>query len=210
MEIKQCIHCGEIKTLDNFYKRSDTKDGYRNECKICWKNKSKKYYEVNKENLINLNKIYYVNNKEEVLDKAKIYREINKIRIKEYRQNHRKDRSEYNNLKRRNDDLFNLKYKLRNRIYKSIKIRGFSKKSKTYEILGCSYEECLKYLYEKAKLRYSDFKPEDFLEKNKYHIDHIIPLETAKNEEEIIRLNHYTNLQLLKAEDNLRKSYKIL
>ena len=43
-----------------------------------------------------------------------------------------------------------------------------------------------------------------------WHIDHIIPLYSAKNEEDIIKLCHYTNLQPLWAEENLSKSNKIL
>jgi hypothetical protein len=43
-----------------------------------------------------------------------------------------------------------------------------------------------------------------------WHIDHIIPLATAKTEEEILRLNHYTNLRPLWALDNLKKGSKIL
>jgi hypothetical protein len=42
------------------------------------------------------------------------------------------------------------------------------------------------------------------------HIDHIIPLSLAKTEEELYKLCHYTNLQPLWAEDNLKKSNKIL
>jgi len=43
-----------------------------------------------------------------------------------------------------------------------------------------------------------------------WHIDHIIPLSSAKNEEELIKLCHYTNLQPLWSFDNLSKHNKIL
>ena len=43
-----------------------------------------------------------------------------------------------------------------------------------------------------------------------WHIDHIIPLSSTKIKEEIIKLNHYTNLQPLWATDNLKKGSKIL
>ena len=45
--------------------------------------------------------------------------------------------------------------------------------------------------------------------KESVHIDHIMPLATAKTEEEVIKLCYYTNLQLLKAEDNWRKSDRL-
>ena len=41
------------------------------------------------------------------------------------------------------------------------------------------------------------------------HIDHTTPLATATTEEEVSKLCHYTNLQLLKAEDNLNKKDKL-
>jgi hypothetical protein len=81
----------------------------------------------------------------------------------------------------------------------AIKRNGFSKKSKTLVILGCSYENFKQYLE-------SQFEP--WMNWNNYglyngefsygwDIDHIIPLSSAKTEEEIIRLNHYTNLRPL-------------
>ena len=43
-----------------------------------------------------------------------------------------------------------------------------------------------------------------------WHLDHIYPISLAKSEEEVIKLNHYTNFQPLWSEDNLRKSNKIV
>ena len=40
------------------------------------------------------------------------------------------------------------------------------------------------------------------------HIDHIIPLSTAKTVEDVNKLNHYTNLQYLLSFDNLSKGSK--
>jgi hypothetical protein len=43
-----------------------------------------------------------------------------------------------------------------------------------------------------------------------WHIDHIVPLATAKTEEQVAKLNHYTNLQPLWAKDNMSKGAKII
>jgi len=44
---------------------------------------------------------------------------------------------------------------------------------------------------------------------NGWHIDHIIPLISAKTEEEIYKLCHFTNLQPLWWYENLEKRNKI-
>ena len=43
-----------------------------------------------------------------------------------------------------------------------------------------------------------------------WHIDHIIPISYAKSEEEIYKLNHYSNFQPLWAKDNLSKGNRFI
>ena len=43
-----------------------------------------------------------------------------------------------------------------------------------------------------------------------WHIDHIIPLSSAKTEKDLIELFHYTNLQPLWAEHNMSKHDNIV
>ena len=71
-------------------------------------------------------------------------------------------------------------------------------------ILGCTCDEFIDYIKSKFK--------EDMTIDNhgEWHLDHIIPLATAKTEEDVIRLNHHTNFQPLWAFDNLSKGSKII
>ena len=42
----------------------------------------------------------------------------------------------------------------------------------------------------------------------KWHLDHIIPISFAKNEEGVKKINHYTNFQPLEATENIVKRNK--
>jgi hypothetical protein len=78
-----------------------------------------------------------------------------------------------------------------------------TKKNKTFEIVGCTP----KFLKEHLETKFVDSMNWD--NRSEWHIDHIIPLSSAKTEDELYKLCHYTNLQPLWAKDNLKKSNKV-
>lgn len=108
-------------------------------------------------------------------------------------------RNIYNKNRKKNDPLYKLTINIRSFILSSLKTKGYVKKSKTNEILGCSFEDFQIHLENKFEswmswnnrgLYNGDFN-------YGWDIDHIIPLSSAKTEDEIIKLNHYSNLQPL-------------
>ena len=135
--------------------------------------------------------------------KAKHKKEIEKY-MQEYRLKNRhkiNEASKKYRVKRKKEPLFCLKENVRKIIYNSFKRKSKSKTDKTESILGISMDE---YLLQTFRDRYN--YEWDGIEK--VHIDHIKPLKLAHSEEEVIKLCHYTNLQLLKAKDNLKKGAK--
>ena len=172
--------------------------------------KQQRYYEKNKEKLINKTKEYRNINKETEIEKRKVYREKNKEERKIYQQNYREKnkeiltekRKEYVNNKYKNDINFRMSILIRSIIKQSFKTKNITKKNKTQEILGCSFEEFKQYIegkFEPWMTWENHGNPIDLIfELNKtWDIDHIIPLTSAINECDLIRLNHYTNLQPL-------------
>ena len=93
---------------------------------------------------------------------------------------------------------------MRSRIWKYLTILNITKKNKTFEIVGCTPE----FLKEHLEKQFVDGMTWE--NRNEWHIDHITPLSSAKTEEELYKLCHYTNLQPLWAEENLKKGNKII
>lgn len=50
---KECRKCNETKSIDNFYRKNRTKDGFSNICKSCSKDASKKFITTH-DKIINL------------------------------------------------------------------------------------------------------------------------------------------------------------
>jgi hypothetical protein len=195
MEKKVCSKCKEEKEVCEFGKDRTKKSGYKSQCKECVNITSKKY------KLLNPDKIK--------LSRKKTYEkhfDIISIKKKEYeRKNKIKD-----NLRRKNkyhsDPLYKLKVNLRRRILTYLNSKNIIKSNTTFNIIGCSPE----FLKQHIEELFSNEMSWENYGLFGWHIDHIIPLSSAKNESEFYNLCHYTNLQPLWAEDNLKKSNKLL
>jgi hypothetical protein len=138
-----------------------------------------------------------------VKEKASEYYENNKDRKLEYQKKYQSENKDKRNKqlseRRQNDSTFRLVTNIRNLINNSFYKSGYSKKSKTQEILGCSYDEFKIYLESKFE-NWMTWENRGIYtgELNMgWDIDHVIPLSNAQSEEEIIKINHYTNLQPL-------------
>jgi len=213
--MKKCSKCKELKPLDSFNKDSQKIDNLTSKCKECSKlnydkNLKKDYYNNNKEKINLRGRLYYQDNKDEIKSQMVLYRLNNLDKQKVYNLNKKDENNiyckKYNKDRRGTDIKFKLKGNISNLIYNTFKstCNGEYKKSKrTEEILGCTLEEFTQHLQ-------SQFTEGMTLENHgEWEMDHIVPISSAKTEEEIYKLNHYSNYQPLWKEDNRRKSNKI-
>lgn len=160
------------------------------------KNQRNSYYQKNKEVILCKFRDYYQKNKEKLKYRSRSNYTNNKERAIAWSTNHIRK-------KRKEDNLFYLSQKIRRLILHSLTNKGFTKKSRTYEILGCGFEDFKKHI----ESQFADGM--SWENRFGWHIDHIIPISSANTEEDVIRLNHYTNLQPLWAADNIRKGNKM-
>lgn len=218
---KKCSVCSLIKNLNEFNLDKRAKDGRTSNCKVCSNNKNKEYREknkdkeklrkkewnsknkekiseynknykkINKEKIKENNDSYYSLNKNKINIKSKNYRELNKEKIKVINRN-------YKNKRLKNDNLFKLRHNIGNLIRNSFRCK-FNKNSKTIEILGCTYEEFKEHLESLWQhwMNWDNYGLYNGEPNYGWDIDHIIPQSSVNTEEELIKLNHYTNLQPL-------------
>lgn len=194
---KVCSKCHKEKSITEFYKRASSLRSYCSQCKECMNNNNKKWLKDNDIKVKERTKKYREDNKEKIKELNKAWKNTHKAEVNEYKRNYY-----YSN---KNNLLYSFEIRTRHLIQRAFKRKGYKKTSRTQEILGCDYETFIKHLLQTFKDNYG--YEWDSIEK--VHIDHIIPLATAKTEEEVLKLNNYKNLQLLKESDNLHKSNKL-
>ena len=192
---KQCSQCKKQKNYSDFNKDKRTKDGLYSECKSC-------SYEYQKN-----------------------WRKKNRVKIREYRKNHRehnkiyhkkwmgKNREVWNRYcrnyekqKRKTNPKFRIDSNLSSTI--SMALKGKKAGRKWENLVGYTSDELTKHLEAK-------FKPWMLWENyGKWHIDHIIPKSHLKyktaEDPEFKKCWALENLQPLEAIENIRKRNKLL
>jgi len=82
--MKGCRICKVSKEPEEYYKDKSTPDGLHSYCKVCLKDKSKRYYHKNKERGKIVRQEHYENNKDTYKEKAKSYVRNNRGKVNAY------------------------------------------------------------------------------------------------------------------------------
>jgi hypothetical protein len=172
----------------------------------------KKYYEKNKDLIIKRSRENALKNPEKKKEYLKEYNKKNYKKIKEkrkdYLKNWNKENKEYYNEyrknKRKNSGFERLKHNLRNRTNLAFRCNYWKKGKGTEQLLGADFDTVRNHLESlfDEKMTWDNY--------GEWHIDHIIPLSSAKTESELIDLFNYKNTQPLWAKDNLSKGNRLI
>ncbi len=215
-------------TAEFFTRRSDTLIGLRSQCKPCtnardkrWANNPEKerqrvkaYRLANPETVQNTKKRWNDANREHNTEMHRLWIAKNRDHANAYQREYNKKNSdkirEINKKKTKkrlqNDPAYRIQMNLYSRMRLGLRRVGAVKKGRYVELIGCTYTELKAYIGDKLE---SGMTWENY---GGWHIDHIIPCAAfdLTDPEQQWACFHYTNLQPLWAEDNLKKGTKIL
>lgn len=188
---KRCTKCDTIKDINDFPPQKNGFLNVKSQCKLCDYEYDKKFQEQTnfRKNRDNTNK-------------AKIYR---KQYMKDNIEWWRKYEREYRNKRRKEDMFFKIKSNLSSRLSDLINKRSLS--TNTLELIGCDSQTFLNHI----ESQFTEGMTWENYGLKGWHVDHIKPLSSydLTNEEEVKKACHYSNLQPLWWEDNLKKGSKI-
>ena len=142
------------------------------------------------------NKQWREKNREKHRQNARDYYKNNKSHATEVKRKRRMER-------RHSDPLYAFKEGVRSQVLRAFRDKNYTKTSRTKEILGCEWDDLSRHMESQFVSGMGWFN------RSEWHVDHIIPLASAKTMDDVVRLNHYTNLQPLWAMDNLKKGARM-
>lgn len=179
--------------------RARSRDHYQRN-KESYAERRRRYRQQNKPALSQRAKRYYAENKDAVLERHKQWRANNRESIL-LRQR------EYDRTMRNQSPSYSLKKSVSRRMRDVLASRGATKGGRSMDLVGCDGRTLIKHIE-------SLFAPGMTWENYGYrgwHIDHIVPLAKfdLRDPHQQSAAFHYTNLQPLWAEDNMRKKDKV-
>lgn len=218
-----CSKCKIEKPISEFGKAKDRSRGHKSQCNKC----CKEYRIKNKEAISARNKVWASKNKDVIKLKSKEYYRKNKIKIdsdnKKWRLNNKERAKELSDnfykanrediIKRNvinnknkvdNNELYKLSMSIRCNIRQCFYKKSHKKKSNTANILGCSFETFKNHIESQFEdwMTWDNYGMYNGEFNYGWDLDHIIPISTANTEEDVIKLNHYTNFQPLCSHTN--------
>ena len=213
---KLCTGCDYFKTLDFFNKARGRLFGVDSRCRECYNKRPSRLriLEEEKQKRIQAQKILH----QSVIDNGKVclvcdtmkphssfgkskqHRDGFLKRCNDCAEERKKELSKKYNRKKyeriMSDPVAKSRKNARRMILSAFRYVGSKKNAKTYEIIGLNAGKFEQWLRD-----VSDVKPET----HDVHIDHIIPISSAQSHDEVLALSHFSNLQWLAHDENIRK-----
>lgn len=188
-------------------------------CRMVWMNESdferkrsaeierlRKQYASNKDFHLQKTKEYQVKNADAIRERRRLYRQKNAAKIKLAKQKYgienREKISKAIAKRRANNPIVRMANSMRRSIRRYLDA-GQKGEMSSFEIIGCSKDDLRKHLESKFRdgMTWQNYGKH-------WHIDHVVPLISAKSSDEVKRLCHWTNLQPLTAFENISKGSK--
>lgn len=195
---KACLKCSVERCKTKQYTKLKKKWRENNKEKCA--EQSKKSYENNKIKCNERAKDWQKNNKDKVKIASHKWKKNNRDKVNKTHKNWRSSNPEYRRI---------IKVKLRDNIRSRlhIAIKNDFKVGSAVNDLGCSINELKIYI----ENQFESWMTWENWGRGTWHLDHIRPLAffNLTNRDQFLEACHFTNLQPLSAEENLRKHSKI-
>lgn len=189
-------------------------------CRMIWMNESdfeskrsaeigrlRTRYDSKKSDVLPKQREYRIKNADVIRETRRRYRQQNAAKIKAAKQayaaNNKEKIAKALAERRASNPIVRMANSMRRSIRRYLDA-GQKGEMSSFEIIGCSKDDLRKHLESKFKngMTWGNY--------GKYwHIDHIVPLISARTADDVKRLCHWTNLQPLTAFDNISKGAKI-
>jgi len=218
--LKVCIKCGEEKELSLFPKRKDAVDGHRNDCKACklikdqhWRNSNKELVRARQpeydrrsrarhlEKCRERDRNYSKNNRAKRTAAFREWRHRNPDKVRQSNERHKDYQRDWakNNLSVIRESQRQWRLRNPDKARTSGKVRAAQLKLATPKWLTGEHKQEIAAIYKSAATR-SAFHELPF------HVDHIEPLNGKTSN----GLHVPWNLEVIQAEENLKKGNKLL